>query len=253
MRKRVIVLATALVLVVLAIGAWGCGYSSGGSSGGLGVVGSGSQQNTGIWVTGVGKLTITPDIAQLSLGVEFQAATVAEAQGQAAQAMSAVMAVLKSDGIADKDIATQGYNIYPVYSYDKTGTQTLVGYLVSNTVAVKVRQIDDTGEVIDGVVAAGGDAIRINSISFSVDQPEKYNEQMRALAMADAEARAKQLASLGHVKLGKATYIAESGGYNPPIYYADSSKGTAPSVPTTPISPGETEFQLSVQVIYAIS
>jgi uncharacterized protein len=211
-----------------------------------------SQQNAGIWVNGTGKLIVTPDIAELNLGVGFQAATVAEAQSQAAKAMSDVMAVLKSQGIADKDITTSYYNISPVYNYDKS-TQTLTGYRVSNTLQVKIRKIADTGKIIDAVTSAAGNATQMNGVNFSVDQPEKYNEQMRSLAMADAAAKAKQLASLGKVELGKITYLSENSSSGTPIAIKAPSVSLGSEGVTTPISPGETELQLTVQVVYAIS
>jgi uncharacterized protein YggE len=161
------------------------------------------------------------------------------------------MNVLKSQGIADKDITTSYYNISPVYNYDK-GNQALTGYRVSNTVQVKIRKIADTGKVIDAVTAAAGDATQINGVSFSVDQPEKYYDQMRSLAMADAAAKAKQLASLGNVVLGKITYISEYSDSGTPIYVKSAGAAMDSASVTTPITPGETELQLTVQVIYAI-
>jgi uncharacterized protein YggE len=127
---------------------------------------------------------------------------------------------------------------------------------VDNTVQVKVRKVADTGKVIDAAANVAGDALRINGISFSVDQPEQYYQQVRQLAMTDAATKAQQLASLGHVKLGSPTYISENTGSVQPIYYAADSSGagraTAPSVPT-PITPGDTEIQLTVQIVYSIS
>ena len=73
-----------------------------------------SQQATGVWVSGEGRVSVVPDVAILSLGVEFQAPTVAEAQGEAAQAMEAVLDELKAHGVSGKDIKTQQYTISPV-------------------------------------------------------------------------------------------------------------------------------------------
>ncbi|RJO61522.1 MAG: DUF541 domain-containing protein [Dehalococcoidia bacterium] len=253
MKKGLLILGTALAVLVLAVSAWGCGSFSSGSGSDVNQSNI-SQQNNGIWVTGVGKVTMTPDLAVVSLGVQAQASTVANAQQQAAKAMADVIAALKGNGVADKDIATQYYNITPVYSYDRdTGKQVLEGYSVSNTVTVKIRTVGNAGVVIDAVAAAGGDYTRINSIALTVDKPEVYNEQARENAMNDAANRAKQLAKLSGVKLGKATYINESLNSSSRTIYFDSGIKAAPSVPTTPISPGETEITLTVQVVYSIS
>ncbi len=255
--RRNLLLAISLALVVISVGAIGC-------TGGFGFPEAQpaapessiilSQQNTGIWVTGEGKVSVVPDVAILNLGVEAQATTVAEAQQQASEAMEAVVGELDDYGIAEKDIKTQRFSIYPVRRWEKD-KEILVGYRVSNMVTVKIRDIEDTGVIIDAVAKAGGDYTRINSISFVVDDPTDYYEEAREKAMADAKAKAKQLADLARVELGKPIYISESGGYIlvPREYYLEGGAVPAPAAaPTTPISPGETEIRLTVQAVYNI-
>jgi uncharacterized protein YggE len=211
-----------------------------------------SQQNTGIWVTGEGKVTVTPDVAIVNLGAEAQAKTVELARKQAEEAMTAVMAELDSFGVADEDIQTQQFSIYPVRRWFED-REVLLGYRVVNMVNVKIREIDSAGSIIDAVAAAGGDYIRINSINFTVDDPTEYHEEVRELAMEDAESKAEQLADLSGVSLGRPTYINESTIYWPvtrDIYYAEG--GVPAPGATTPISPGETDIRLTVQVVYSI-
>ncbi len=250
--KPRLLLATGIILVIIAIAATGCtDYLSSGPDTQANLSGIIlSQQNTGIWVTGEGKVTVVPDLAILSLGVETQAATVTEAQQQAAVAMDAVTAALGEAGVASKDIQTLYFSIQPVRRYEN-GNEILTGYRVTNTVTLKIRNIEASGSIIDAVTAAGGDSTRINSISFTVDDPDAYNEEARQKAMADAKAKAKQLANLAGVNLGKATYISEVGGYIPPIVYPQFDIREGVPAPTTPISPGETEVQLTVQVVYS--
>ena len=251
MKKGLLILSMALAVLVLAVSAWGCGSFSSGSDISQSNV---SQQNNGIWVTGIGKVTVTPDVAVVSLGVQAQALTVADAQQQASTAMADVIAALKTNSVADKDIATTYYSITPVYSYNPdTGKQTLEGYSVSNTATVKIRNVGNAGMVIDAVTAAGGDYTIINSVTLTVDQPEQYNTQARQAAMNDAANRAKQLAQLSGIKLGKVTYINESLNTSSQTIYYDTGAKAVPSVTSTPISPGETEVTLTVQVVYSIS
>lgn len=209
---------------------------------------NGQFQNAGILVTGQGQVTTTPDIAYLTLGVDSQAATVSAAQTNAANAMKAVMLALKNKGIADSDITTVGYNINQAWDY-KTNTTT--GYQVSNTITVKIRKISDTSSIIDAVTAAGGDLIRVNSLSFSINDPTPYMKQARQLAMADAKDKAGQLATLGGVTLGLPAFITESSGYYAPspMYYGAE---VAARDAATPINPGETQISVNVQVIYSI-
>lgn len=253
--KSLIVLS--VVLLTIASGATGCeSLSPPSSASGTSSLVSGifNQQNTGIWVTGEGKINVAPDVAILSLGVEAQADSVAEAQSQAATAMTAVVAELDRFGVAEKDIKTQYFSIVPVRRWsEKDGREILIGYRVTNTVTTKVRKIEDTGAIIDAAASAGGDYIRINNISFTVDDPSAYYEDARELAMADAKTKAKQLADLGDIKLGKPTYISESRASVPVVreFYGEAAM-PAMAAPPTPISPGETEIRLSVQVVYSI-
>ncbi len=239
-----------LVLVLAIVGVAGC---SPGNTVPIEIEGLNiSNQQEGIWVSGQGTVTVTPDIATLRLGVEVQAASVAVAQSQAAEAMDEVMAALTDNGVAKKDIQTQYFSIRQVTKWDREKEEAIViGYRVTNKVTAKIREIDKAGTVIDAVAVAGGDLTRIDSIDFSVDDPSAYYEEARQEAMADAKAKAEQLAGLADAKLGKATYISEGAQISPPIY-RQAIYEEAVSAATTPISPGEMDISLTVQVVYSI-
>jgi uncharacterized protein YggE len=242
-RNWLLVISLALVLTIVGL----CGCNSGDTT--LGTVNFTSQQE-GISVTGQGEVTAVPDIVSLMLGVEAQAASVAEAQTQATEAMNQVMAALTDNGVAEKDIQTQYYSIYQVTKWDREKEEEVViGYRVTNMVTAKIRDIDKAGTIIDAVAEAGGDLIRINSIGSSIDEPSAYYEEAREKAMADAKAKAEQLAELADVTLGKPTYISESISY--PIYPRNGAYYEEAAA-ETPISPGEMEISITVQVVYAI-
>lgn len=245
MRNRIILTLLALALIVTAGFLASCQTSPTAS------VGSTNQQ-TGIWVNGEGKVTVTPDIANLQLGVEAQAGNVGEAQASANAAMNSVMDALKANGVAEKDIQTRFFNIQRVTRYDPDTQQEItIGYRVSNTVNAKIRNVSSAGTVIDAVAQAGGDLTRVDSISFAVDDPIRFNDEAREKAMADAADKAKRLAELAGVKLGKATFISESSASVPPspIFARDFASVEAKA---TPISPGETDIILNIQVVYSI-
>lgn len=214
-----------------------------------------NSQQTGIWVSGQGKVTVTPDIATLTLGVSAQSATVADSQFQAATAMDKVMSALTNNGVAKKDIQTRYFNVQQLTRYDSSSQQSVItGYQVSNMVTAKIRAIDKIGLTIDAIATAGGDLTRINGVNFSVDQPENYFAQARELAMNDAKAKADQLAKLAGVNLGRPTYILENSSSSPmnyPLPVARSDAGGA-AAPTTSISPGEMDITMNIQVTYAI-
>jgi len=216
-------------------------------------------QPQGIWVSGTGEITVVPDIATIRLGIVAQEATVAEAQSRASEAMNGVMQVLADRGVDQKDIRTGFFRISQRTRFDEQRQmEVVIGYQVTNIVTVTIRDIDEAGNIIDAVVRAGGDLIRINGISFSVDDPSEYYQQAREEAIADAREKAEQLARLAGVTLGRPTYIAE--GIQQPIIF-DSFRGIETAVPAPlpagalppPISPGETQITLSVQVAYSVS
>jgi len=213
-----------------------------------------NSQQTGIWVNGQGKVSAVPDLANLSLGIEAQATTVSEARRQAAEAMDKVMATLKASGIAEKDIQTSRFSIYPITKWDReTEEEKMVGFRVTNMVNTEIRELEKVGQIIDSVAEAGGDLTRIQGINFTVEDPTTYYDQAREKAFADAKAKAQQLASLAGVTLGKVTYLTESSGYAAPpidgaVFLEKADIGAAP----TSISPGEQEISVSVQVGYAI-
>jgi len=246
-------LAIGLVLMLAPVGLVGC--TPEGTSGielpsGL-RINVGNQQE-GIWVNGHGEVTTVPDIASLQLGIEARKASVAEAQTEAMIAMDRVMAALKAGGVADKDIQTQYFSIQQVTRWDEEKQEEkVIGYQVSNMVTAKIRDIAKTGSIIDAVAQAGGDFTRIDNISFSIDDPSGYRKEARDKAMADAKAKADQLANLSGVTLGKPTYISESISY--PVYPPPfRMPEAAAAAPMTPISPGEMKVSLDIQVVYAI-
>jgi uncharacterized protein YggE len=247
--KRKWFLAASLALVLAIGGLVGCGPGTTLQGGIEGINISNQQQ--GIWVTGQGKVTAVPDIITLSVGVESQEASVAMAQSRAAEAMGRVMTALTDNGVAEKDIQTQYFSIRKVTRWDQEKEEEVViGYRVTNTVTAKIRDIDKAGSIIDAVALAGGDLTRINNIGFSIDDPSDYYEEARELAMADAKDKANRLAELADVTLDKPIYISESS-WTPPITRDVMVVAGGPA-PATPITPGEMEISLSVQVVYAI-
>ncbi len=252
MKKRILYPAGILLITITVITVSGCDSITG-PSGGEVPLGS---QATGIWVTGEGEVTITPDLAILSLGVEAQADTVAQAQSEASTAMNEVLAALSNSGVEDNDIQTQYFSIYPTRRWDpETSEEEYTGYRVTNMVTVKIRDVDNIGTIIDTVAASGGDYIRINNIEFTVDDPAPYQSEAREKALADAREKAEQIAESTEISLGSPTYVNESSSYRP---YMTDFGGIAIPAPVAitelgvPISMGESTITVTVEVAYSI-
>ena len=213
-----------------------------------------SPEQTGIMVSGTGKVTVVPDIGMLQLAVQVTRPAVADARDAAAKAMEAVRASVKQNGVDDKDVATSGFSIQPQYDFRPASGPAITGYMVSNMATIKVRKVDTLSTVLDGAVAAGRNDVRVSSVSFTVDNPEQYKDKARQAAVEDARAHAQQLAKAAGVNLGKARSVSETAANVPvPVIRAAPSVAGAPgAAPETPVSPGQTDVTVTVAVVYEI-
>lgn len=209
------------------------------------------QQSSGIAVTGRGSVSAVPDVAQIDIGIEVSAKTVANSRQRAARAMSALMAVLDDEGIENTDIRTRSFNIYPRYSYPEGKPAVITSFVVSNQVTVTVREMDNVSSVIDRATEAGGDMVRMNGISFIVDEQEEFLNEAREQAITNARQKAKVLADAAGIELGSVRTINETTivGSEPRFGIAEAAFDTRAK---TPISPGEQELSVNVSVVYEV-
>ena len=207
-----------------------------------------TNRNT-INVTGNGKVSASPDIAYISLGVVTEDKVANTAQQNNAKAMDQIISKIKGLGIAAEDIKTVGYNIYPKYDYIKeTGESNITGYTVNNTVQVTVRDIKKTGNVID--VASANGANITNGISFGLSDYEKYYNQALKSAVTAAKKRAETIAGALSINLKKPVTVTENGGSAPVYNYRSYDlKADAASV-ATPVEAGTIEVSASVSMVY---
>lgn len=218
-------------------------------------VNSQPADTTGITVSGHGEVQAPPDIGFLDVGVQVTAPNVADARDRAAKAADAVISVLKKDGIDEKDIKTTGFSIQPQYDYSKSNEPRITGYMVVNTVQAKVRKLDAFNKVIDDAISAGGNDVRLQGIRFGIDDNSKLQQQAREKAMADAKAKAEQLAKLAGVDLGKPMTISEAqaGGIEPlRLAYSDAKNVPATGEFATPIQAGTTTVVVDVAVRWSL-
>ena len=129
----------------------------------------------------------------------------------------------------------------------------LVGYRVTNTLTVTVRNLDSVGAIVDGAVQAGGDAVRVNSIRFTVENGKPHEEAARTAATQDAMAKAQLFADTTGVTLGKLAFISESSGPQFPVTVARLKSAPAAGVfGSTPVQPGELKITVIIQAMFAI-
>jgi uncharacterized protein YggE len=207
-----------------------------------------------ITVVGAGKISLVPDMAQINVGAEARASTVSDAKAQVESQMTAIVTALQGVGIDEKDIQTSHYNIY--YEQEPTLAvregaasanpvqESRGGYRVSNMLRVTVRNVDKAGDVLDAVVDAG--ANQIYGVTFTVSDETRWQSEAREKAMADAQARATELAGLAGVELGEVLSVSEVVGSTPVAMMAERAFGGAG------IAPGELELGTQLQVVFAI-
>jgi hypothetical protein len=229
-------------------------FAACGDSGTTNTYVSASQDLTGIAVTGQGEVVTEPDTGFFNVGVQISAKTVGEARDKGAKAADDVIKSLKLNRIDEKDVKTTGLSISPTYEYPRNGGEPkITGYTLTNTVQVKVRKLDQFSKVVDDAIQAGGDAVRLNSIRFDIEDNAKALEQAHTSAMTDARKKAEQLAKAGGVQLDKPLAISETqSSAPPPQVFAGADKAAPSTGIATPIQPGTGTVTVQVQVRWSI-
>ena len=203
-----------------------------------------------ISVVGEGRVLVQPDVANVSLGVESTAPTLTQAQDEANTRMQAVVDALLAQGVARDDVRTSRLSVGPVY--DPRDASQLRGYRAANSVQVKLRDLGRAGAIVDAVTAAG--ANRVDGISFAVDDPTGPKDQARAQALANARAKADQLASLAGVRIVGVKAISESDASSRPMPAERAAPAAlaAPAAAPPPVEPGTQEVRTQVSVTYLV-
>lgn len=205
-----------------------------------------------ITVGGTGKVTVTPDLAHVQLGVVVERPTAKAARDAAAQSMTGVVNAVKALGIADKDIQTTTVSLNPVYNYPNNAAPVVRGYQLTNQVAVTVRDLTKLSDLLDNAVAAG--ATSVDGVSFDVADRTALEAQAREAAAKDARAKADVYAKtlgLGITGVASVTETVQSPVWYAPQAMAAAGAATDKSTPT-PVQAGSTDVTITVQVSFLI-
>jgi uncharacterized protein YggE len=224
-----------------------------GGGGGGAVLPSG-QSVEGLVVVGTGTANAEPEIAVVILGVELRGDDPAALVDEAAQKIDQAIAAAKELGVAGEDIRTTGYNLWVETIYNpESGVPTgEVVYHASHHIQVTLRDLDQVGDLLAGVVEVGVNSI--SGVSFTVEEPEALVEQARQQALEDAAAKAKQVAGGLDITLGKPTLVMETSGGYPmaPVMMEWGIGGGGGGMAAPSITPGSFSVSVSVQVVYEI-
>jgi uncharacterized protein YggE len=203
-----------------------------------------------VTITADGSVKVVPDAVRMNATVTVIAGTSKEAQAQVSTTSAGVRAALTAAKIDKKDIATQSITVYPEYNYTQEAGSKLIGYRSSQSFAIIIRNAANAGDIVDSVVAAGGDNLQINGVSPFVLDSTKAAESARAVAVKNAKSKAASYAKLLGVKLGKVTYIVEN--YAPASYPVQIALGKAEDAMSTVVDLGQQDVTVSVTVRWAL-
>lgn len=203
-------------------------------------------------ITGEGKIFAKPDIGQIDLSVVSQGNAVSAVVTDNNQKMNKITQAMKDLGIKDEDLKTTNYNINPNYQYSG-GKSTIAGYEVTQTLKVKIRDLNKTSQILEKAASLG--ANQAGSLSFTIDDPEKIKEEAREKAIVNAKDKAGAMAKILGISLGKIVGFSESSSGEPnPIYYGTDGKGGggATAVPAPEVSTGQNEIIIDVSLTYEV-
>ena len=204
-------------------------------------------------VVGEGKVTLEPDIARVSIGVETVTPTVQEATEQNRATVEAVLAALVEQGIAEEDLQTSGFSVYAErFGPEGPLEEGDVRYRVSNNVSVTIRDLENVGTILDAAIEAG--ANNIYGVEFALDDPNVAESDARAAAIEDARAKAEELSQLTGIPLGEIISVSEIVGMGGGYYAGNfAEQARAFGGGGTPITPGQLDLVMQLQVIFAIN
>ena len=253
-RRGLVIGGLTAAALTMAVTLGGCGAGAGAQSSPTGPTAASGQPATlaaaassaRITVTGTGTVTGTPNQLVLNMGVQVNGPSVSSALGRANDAVVAVTAALRAQGVAAADIQTSGLSIWPSYP---SGSQVPNGYSVSESLTATLNNLSAAGTQINAAVHAGGDATTVSGVSLNLTDDSSLLAAARARAVADAKAKAAQYAKALGEPLGPVVSITDQASAQPVQQYGMASAAAGKSVP---ISPGTQQLSVSITAVFAV-
>lgn len=207
-----------------------------------------------IQVSAEGTIKAVPDVSKITAGVEVTKTTADEAQAEASKKVSAIIAVVKAKGVADKDIQTQSVSTSPRYDYSGS-SQQLAGYTGTGIITVTVRDVAKAQDILNTVTASGATSVYGPQLTFSDEKLLEVQVKAQAEAVKNAKSKADNLAKASGAKVGKVVTITEadlSGKYYPMFDTASGAGAVSSAKPVDSIQAGENEVTVTVAVTYGL-
>jgi len=199
-------------------------------------------------VSAVGQVATKPDMAIIDMGVQTDAKEAASALTQNSDQMQALIDALKKSGVASEDLQTQTIRLLPRYTNSPSNQQELSGFTATNTVEIRVRNLDNLGKLLDSAIQAGGNTI--NQIQFEISDTGPLVTQARQAAMQSAHDKASALAKLADAQLGPVISISENSSTPQPVPLNTASAPSA--MAAVPVEAGTQNVTVNVQVTWEL-
>ena len=212
-----------------------------------------SKTSQGVTVQATGTVKVVPDGVSFNFAVSVLAQSSETAMSDASAAAEQVRAALDAAGVAKDDIATQNISVYPEYASSSTGTQTLSGYRAQQVFTVTLRDTAKAGEVVDSVIAAGGNALQVYGVTPTLLDTDAAVAQAREAAIKSAKEKAKDYAGLVDEELGSVVYVTEITSPSSPVPLMVGDAGSAEmSMTKTVVNLGTQEVSVTVEVRWSL-
>lgn len=215
-----------------------------------GPVGTGNPN--GITIEGTGEVEGKPDTLSITFAVSVLRDTVDTAVADNAAVATSMLQALIEQGVSEEDVQTRNYSVQPSFTYPE-GQAVANGYQVTNSVTVQLRDLEGSGTAIDAVTAAGGDAVQVQGVAFSLEDDSAVVTAARDQAFADARGKAEQFAALSGRPLGQVESVSEVTTSSPDRLYGESYDQASGGSASTPINPGEVITSVRITVRYTLA
>lgn len=215
-----------------------------------------AQMDVPVVVTGSGTVYGSPDVAILGLGVTASNDSLEQSLTDANTRINAVRQVLLNAGVADSDIRTDSFNIYPDERYDRDGNVSSTSFRVENILSVRVKDLAQVGSLLTDSINAG--ANRVHRVDYQVSDPTTLQQEARRAAVENARAKAQELADLAGVSLGNVVMMreAQNNGYAPIVETSSARFDAVPMAAAVespaPVSGGQLSVSVSIQIGFAL-
>ena len=207
---------------------------------------------TTLSLSAFGEVKAAPDMATISLGVQTQAPSAAQAMQQNAARMSRVVAVLKGAGIEGRDIQTSGLSLGAQYDYQPNQPPRLTGYQAANEVTITVNELSRLGAALDAVVTAG--ANQVSGVAFGLKDPKAAEDEARRRAVQALQAKADLYATAAGYRVSRLVNLSEGGGYAPPRPVPMLAvRAMSAAAPATPVEAGELDIRIDITGLYELA